>query len=131
MTFFFFNETSTTEIYTLSLHDALPILDVPLPVRNVEEIPDDLLHVIGIGHGHHPHTPGPKHSMDLACRAVRGRRVFEDLDHEDVVERGIGKRKPARDIVNQDVGGGELGGDVESLILDVARQLRTEIAVAW
>src|SRR5229473_7601442 len=27
--FFFFNDTATTEIYTLSLHDALPIL-VPL-----------------------------------------------------------------------------------------------------
>jgi len=36
--FFFFNDTATTEIYTLSLHDALPIsagvereLDVGLP----------------------------------------------------------------------------------------------------
>src|SRR3712207_7891665 len=27
--FFFFNDTATTEIYTLSLHDALPILPVP------------------------------------------------------------------------------------------------------
>src|SRR3989449_11062261 len=27
--FFFFNDTATTEIYTLSLHDALPILQVP------------------------------------------------------------------------------------------------------
>src|SRR5258708_26248860 len=27
--FFFFNDTATTEIYTLSLHDALPILLVP------------------------------------------------------------------------------------------------------
>ena len=26
--FFFFNDTATTEIYTLSLHDALPILGV-------------------------------------------------------------------------------------------------------
>src|SRR2546422_10887774 len=26
--FFFFNDTATTEIYTLSLHDALPILKV-------------------------------------------------------------------------------------------------------
>src|SRR3712207_7918019 len=26
MVFFFFNDTATTEIYTLSLHDALPIL---------------------------------------------------------------------------------------------------------
>ena len=25
--FFFFNDTATTEIYTLSLHDALPISD--------------------------------------------------------------------------------------------------------
>src|SRR2546426_12565912 len=28
--FFFFNDTATTEIYTLSLHDALPILQCPL-----------------------------------------------------------------------------------------------------
>src|SRR2546430_16115577 len=27
--FFFFNDTATTEIYTLSLHDALPILASP------------------------------------------------------------------------------------------------------
>src|SRR6204780_5936596 len=30
--FFFFNDTATTEIYTLSLHDALPIYD---PATNV------------------------------------------------------------------------------------------------
>src|SRR6266536_6539247 len=35
--FFFFNDTATTEIYTLSLHDALPIF--PLPHRG------------GFGHG--------------------------------------------------------------------------------
>src|SRR3989442_6710137 len=28
--FFFFNDTATTEIYTLSLHDALPIYHVPV-----------------------------------------------------------------------------------------------------
>src|SRR5436305_10914509 len=28
--FFFFNNTATTEIYTLSLHDALPISSTPL-----------------------------------------------------------------------------------------------------
>jgi len=26
--FFFFNDTATTEIYTLSLHDALPICNI-------------------------------------------------------------------------------------------------------
>src|SRR5258708_36682607 len=29
--FFFFNDTATTEIYTLSLHDALPISNCPRP----------------------------------------------------------------------------------------------------
>src|SRR3989454_11827930 len=29
--FFFFNDTATTEIYTLSLHDALPISEGPRP----------------------------------------------------------------------------------------------------
>src|SRR5436190_24342972 len=29
--FFFFNDTATTEIYTLSLHDALPISGPPRP----------------------------------------------------------------------------------------------------
>src|SRR3712207_7755338 len=31
MFYFFFNDTATTEIYTLSLHDALPISDQPRP----------------------------------------------------------------------------------------------------
>src|SRR3712207_9247652 len=37
--FFFFNDTATTEIYTLSLHDALPIFGhrQDLPGRRVEE----------------------------------------------------------------------------------------------
>src|SRR5260370_38911498 len=30
--FFFFNDTATTEIYTLSLHDALPISRVSFPL---------------------------------------------------------------------------------------------------
>src|SRR5256885_11021318 len=35
--FFFFNDTATTEIYTLSLHDALPILLQELSIRLQEE----------------------------------------------------------------------------------------------
>src|SRR2546425_9486047 len=34
--FFFFNDTATTEIYTLSLHDALPICEVGERVGGVE-----------------------------------------------------------------------------------------------
>src|SRR3712207_9251316 len=38
ISFFFFNDTATTEIYTLSLHDALPIFEVfgPSLIRNGE-----------------------------------------------------------------------------------------------
>ena len=38
--FFFFNDTATTEIYTLSLHDALPICfqsDTAEPQENIEQ----------------------------------------------------------------------------------------------
>src|SRR5215216_5379205 len=37
--FFFFNDTATTEIYTLSLHDALPISEA------LEHLQQDRLHV--------------------------------------------------------------------------------------
>src|SRR5256884_4251938 len=36
--FFFFNDTATTEIYTLSLHDALPISAAPAPWRGLAEV---------------------------------------------------------------------------------------------
>src|SRR5215469_6879256 len=52
--FFFFNDTATTEIYTLSLHDALPILNSLLggdAQANPQEFlraqrPDDRLHAV-------------------------------------------------------------------------------------
>src|SRR2546422_10624046 len=36
--FFFFNDTATTEIYTLSLHDALPISFVRQPELRIESL---------------------------------------------------------------------------------------------
>src|SRR6266496_1826707 len=37
--FFFFNDTAPTEIYTLSLHDALPVVDgVPIHYAGLEPI---------------------------------------------------------------------------------------------
>src|SRR2546429_9330168 len=35
--FFFFNDTATTEIYTLSLHDALPISSTTIPRHSLVE----------------------------------------------------------------------------------------------
>src|SRR5688572_32778201 len=51
---FFFNAPATTEIYTLSLHDALPI-SVPIrPERICHElskhVPDDAIVVVDTGH---------------------------------------------------------------------------------
>src|SRR2546426_206415 len=46
---FFFNDTATTEIYTLSLHDALPIYQRLGPRRaagNVDVHRDDLVHAL-------------------------------------------------------------------------------------
>src|SRR6266704_6533890 len=62
--FFFFNDTATTEIYTLSLHDALPISGGPFLER---------------GHGAdqrvHPnrseeHTSELQSRFDLVCRLL-------------------------------------------------------------
>src|SRR3712207_7992166 len=39
--FFFFNDTATTEIYTLSLHDALPISDLLAEDLPIPELPQE------------------------------------------------------------------------------------------
>src|SRR5438309_10001249 len=66
--FFFFNATATTEIYTLSLHDALPIYIVAVPRR-------------ADGHGRRgaripPHQAPPRAGSDEGqgglCGEVRG-----------------------------------------------------------
>src|SRR3712207_8598616 len=48
--FFFFNDTATTEIYTLSLHDALPIC----PAVDGDEGPG-----LEVNHGIDAGSPGP------------------------------------------------------------------------
>src|SRR3712207_7241064 len=48
LTFFFFNDTATTEIYTLSLHDALPIYartkQISYPVTETKSYSPQTLH---------------------------------------------------------------------------------------
>src|SRR6266513_6424470 len=64
--FFFFNDTATTEIYTLSLHDALPIARVQ-PVHHFEVLvarDPDL-------HGRsEEHTSELQSRFDLVCRLL-------------------------------------------------------------
>src|SRR3712207_8825259 len=76
---FFFNDTATTEIYTLSLHDALPIYRAPRgPVPDGEDahragqVPEQLLDV----RRRHPHAePGEPGAVQQPGRdGVRDRK---------------------------------------------------------
>src|SRR3712207_7312831 len=65
--FFFFNDTATTEIYTLSLHDALPIYVLG---EGIDEGPGDVLvhvHPLGRDAGL-PGVAEPRH-LDLGRRS--------------------------------------------------------------
>src|SRR5256886_4005921 len=46
--FFFFNDTATTEIYTLSLHDALPIFELSFAVGAIVALLHDVLMTVGV-----------------------------------------------------------------------------------
>src|SRR5438270_10605248 len=70
LVFFFFNDTATTEIYTLSLHDALPILLLsacgqPPPGRGAGE-----LGVAGNGARSEEHTSELQSQSNLVCRLL-------------------------------------------------------------
>src|SRR5258708_31808102 len=61
--FFFFNDTATTEIYTLSLHDALPIYEQPADLGikpALKQVVDERLHDGGV----------------LGCSFGQGERMF-------------------------------------------------------
>src|SRR5438874_8587783 len=76
--FFFFNDTSTTEIYTLSLHDALPIwrlvlarafaVDVPA-LAGVPE-PAGAGDVGAVARRSEEHTSELQSRRDLVCRLL-------------------------------------------------------------
>src|SRR5688572_32325314 len=88
--FFFFNDTATTEIYTLSLHDALPICREAGPDRAEDEVagghcrcaPEDERCPLGAGRpagGHRDrgaagrseeHTSELQSQSNLVCRLL-------------------------------------------------------------
>src|SRR2546430_12285274 len=75
--FFFFNDTATTEIYTLSLHDALPICVKPslllFDVAPLLDLADDR------GVGTRAADPYFFQSLDQRGFIVAGRRLCEML----------------------------------------------------
>src|SRR2546429_3147857 len=78
--FFFFNDTATTEIYTLSLHDALPIFDEVglLIVDHAQHVPGGRLPrghryrvaQVTLGTRSEEHTSELQSRLHLVCRLL-------------------------------------------------------------
>src|SRR5258707_5048952 len=72
--FFFFNDTATTEIYTLSLHDALPICHGQVIDRgHGQEVLAHVVQVVVEQHGrqqrgHAEHGRSEEHTSELQSR---------------------------------------------------------------
>src|SRR5438876_7767874 len=67
LSFFFFNDTATTEIYTLSLHDALPIRPWPATGVRMLRCHDQPPHVPARSEEHTSELQSPVH---LVCRLL-------------------------------------------------------------
>src|ERR1019366_5020053 len=76
--FFFFNDTATTEIYTLSLHDALPICDrgLPLPVAG-----PGLALLQEISERSEEHTSELQSLTNLVCRLLLEKKTCRSEEH--------------------------------------------------
>src|SRR4029077_21298570 len=66
---FFFNDTAPTEIYTLSLHDALPISSCITSVKTFLSPSDSLLHVEPAVRSEE-HTSELQSHLNLVCRLL-------------------------------------------------------------
>src|SRR6266705_2338916 len=67
---FFFNDTAPTEIYTLSLHDALPISTNPMRRVPAPKPPVDPDAVLGTARRSEEHTSELQSPYDLVCRLL-------------------------------------------------------------
>src|SRR2546429_1940899 len=70
--FFFFNDTATTEIYTLSLHDALPISGAGwrVGICGWLQPPQPCDAVIALSHRSEEHTSELQSRLHLVCRLL-------------------------------------------------------------
>src|SRR2546429_7231410 len=85
--FFFFNDTATTEIYTLSLHDALPIFREHRQRRDHEQ-PSDHTRDEQVRHGRaaqrsEEHTSELQSRLHLVCRLLleKKKNKYAPLQH--------------------------------------------------
>src|SRR5256886_6265574 len=91
--FFFFNDTATTEIYTLSLHDALPISNIqPERTREIEAGLDATL-ASGRATRSEEHTSELQSQSNLVCRLLLEKKKTQHKSHP-FVQPEILKRHP-------------------------------------
>src|SRR3989442_14664236 len=103
--FFFFNDTATTEIYTLSLHDALPISGCGRTQRGRLERSDRQIH---------PHCRTDHRDLRVAVQRLEHQVVTGRDDRGDGAGEGgmePGGARPAE----AGVGGGWWGGRVTAM----------------
>src|SRR5258706_5236372 len=77
---FFFNDTATTEIYTLSLHDALPI-SVPPPPAGRSPAPSARPRPAPRGCRSEEHTSELQSLTNLVCRLLLEKKKREQFYH--------------------------------------------------
>src|SRR4029077_21297166 len=70
VTYFFFNDTPTTEIYTLSLHDALPIWGSFIRERGQVELEQVACVLVPPEHRSEEHTSELQSHLNLVCRLL-------------------------------------------------------------
>src|SRR6266571_9094084 len=91
---FFFNDTATTEIYTLSLHDALPISAVHV-VQRIPALADERLLVPGHLRQHagrsEEHTSELQSHVNLVCRLLLEKK--KKIQRSDVHTSQSGKQQ--------------------------------------
>src|SRR5438874_12390970 len=81
--FFFFNDTATTEIYTLSLHDALPIFNPLLKPNRIGMLvtlvrDDEERHALEAVERSEEHTSELQSRRDLVCRLLLEKKKKND-----------------------------------------------------
>src|SRR5256885_16054314 len=80
--FFFFNDTATTEIYTLSLHDALPIYPtVSALLAQILEPGHGGLQLVGADRSEE-HTSELQSPCNLVCRLLLEKKKLTQMDPE-------------------------------------------------
>src|SRR5256885_6342008 len=91
--FFFFNDTATTEIYTLSLHDALPILIASRQMRDFSNLTSKDVLFLGISgltttlswifyyRRSEEHTSELQSPCNLVCRLLLEKKKQKQPNH--------------------------------------------------